>query len=267
MTKVDIFRELHHQPEPFILPNVWDAGGAYLAQKMGFKAIATTSAGIAFSNGLPDGSVIDPKLIFETVAKIVGVVDLPVTADIESGYGDISGSIKCLKKMGVVGANIEDLGGDQLLSFDDAVSAIVEAKKTAGADFILNARTDTYLTNQPNALEMAIERGQAFVEAGADCIFVPGAKNKSDIATLVCEINAPINIVAGLKGEQLTLDEYNRLGVKRVSTGGSLMRRCFATLENALQEIQGQGTFEYSRDAIPDATINELFRNRIKKSD
>ncbi|MDV7339893.1 isocitrate lyase/phosphoenolpyruvate mutase family protein [Terasakiella sp. A23] len=270
MDKASLFKDLHFQNDPLLLPNVWDAGGAYLAQNMGFKAIATTSAGIAFSNGLPDGSVVDPNLIFETVEKIVSVVDVPVTADIESGYGDIAGSVKRLKDMGVVGANIEDLPGSnisELLPLSEAVATIMEARNAAGPDFVLNARTDTYLTDQPNALELSIERGNAFMEAGADCIFVPGAKSKSDIETLVREINGPINIVAGLKGEQLTLKEYADLGVKRVSTGGSLMRRCFAMLETAFSEILDDGTFEYSRDAMPDATINALFRNRLKKSD
>jgi 2-methylisocitrate lyase-like PEP mutase family enzyme len=266
MNKAEKFKALHHQSMPFVLPNVWDAGGAYLVESMGFPAIATTSAGIAYSNALPDGSILATDLIFETIAKIVQAVSLPVTADIESGYGDIAGSIKKLKTLGVVGANIEDAVGaglDDLLPFQEAVAAVVAAKAAGGDDFVLNARTDTFLTGQPDALKLAIERGNAFVEAGADCIFIPGAKEKADIATLVKEIPAPINIVAGLSGTPLSLEEYGACGVKRISTGGSLMRRCFAALEESLTEMKDNGTFNYAKAATPDATMNALMSDRV----
>ncbi|NVK18707.1 MAG: isocitrate lyase/phosphoenolpyruvate mutase family protein [Methylocystaceae bacterium] len=263
MDKVQLFRDLHHQDQPFVLPNVWDAGGAYMVQNLGFRAVATTSAGIAYSNGVPDGSIVDASLMFDTIGRIVQAVDIPVTADIESGYGDIAGSIQKLKELGVVGANLEDAVGENihdLLSFDEALAAVGEAKKAAGDDFVLNARTDTFLTGQSDALKQAIERGQAFVEAGADCIFVPGAREKDDIATLVKEIPAPINIVAGLSGKVLSVEEYGACGVKRISTGGSLMRRAYRALQDSLLEMRDQGSFEYAYQAIADVDMNKLYK-------
>ncbi|WP_417798029.1 isocitrate lyase/PEP mutase family protein [Terasakiella pusilla] len=265
MTQAEKFKSLHHQKTPFILPNVWEPGGAYLVEKMGFQAVATTSAGIAYSNAMCDGSIIDPTLMFETIEKIVNVVSIPVTADVETGYGDLEKTLKTLQSLGVVGANIEDARGSDLsdlIGFDEAVSAIKSAKETVGDEFVINARTDTYLTGQKNALEMAIERGNAFLQAGADCIFVPGVRDPKEMAVLVKEIPAPINVVAGLSGTPLSMAEYAACGVKRISTGGSLMRRCFAMLETCLQEMRDQGSFGYANDAIADKSIDLLFKGR-----
>lgn len=264
MSKAKIFQDLHEQSEPFIIPNAWNAGSARLIEMAGFKAIATTSAGIAYSHGVVDGGLIDHELMFEEMAKIVAAVSIPVTTDIEIGYGNIAKTIERVKSFGSVGANIEDADGrtlDDLFEIEKACAQITDAKQAAGLDFIVNARTDTYLTGHPDALAESIRRGQAYVEAGADCIFIPGVVDMDEIKKMVKEIPGPINILGGVSQKPLTLSDYAKCGVTRITTGGSLMRATFATLENSLNEMMGTGEFGYATKAISDDRMNEMLSN------
>lgn len=261
MSKAKIFQDLHENPEPFIMPNAWNGGSARLIEMAGFKAIATTSAGIAYSHGVVDGGLIDPELMFEEMAKIVDAVSIPVTTDIEIGYGDIGKTIERVKSFGSVGANIEDSDGrtlDDLFEIEKACAQITDAKEAAGLDFILNARMDTYLTGHPDVLAETIKRGQAYVEAGADCVFIPGMVDKGEIKKIVKEIPGPINILAGVSEKPLTLSDYAECGITRITTGGSLMRATFATLENSLNEMMNIGGFGYATSAISDDRMNEM---------
>ncbi len=262
MSKNAIFKALHKQAEPFVLPNAWNAGSARMMEMEGFDAIATTSAGIAFSHGVPDGSLLAQEIVFRELEKIISAVNIPVTADIETGYGDIAKTMAAVQEMGAAGVNIEDADGrtiDDLFDIEQACNAISQARRAAEDDFVINARTDTYLTGQPDALAVSIERGNAYVAAGADCVFIPGACSLDEIATLAKEINAPINILAGVGQRPLTLAQMADCGVKRISTGGSLARHTYAALETALAGIQ-EGSFDYATKAISDDRMNEMLK-------
>lgn len=262
MNKVKIFQDLHAGSVPFILPNAWNLGSARMIEKAGFKAIATTSAGIAFSQGHADGGFIDPELMFLEMAKIVAGVSLPVTVDIENGYGDVGATIKRVKAFGGVGANIEDADGRtqaDLFEIPKACHQIRLAKEAAGPDFVLNARIDTYLTGQDDCLSQSIARGLAYVEAGADCIFIPGVVDKAEIKKLVESIPGPINILGGVSAQPLSLKDFHECGVTRITTGGSLMRATFATLQNSLHELSEDGDFSYATNAISDQDMNDIF--------
>lgn len=228
----------------------------------GFKAIATTSAGIAYSHGVVDGGKIDPELMFDEMEKIIAAVSIPVSTDIESGYGDIPKTIERIKSIGSVGANIEDSNGrtlDDLFEISRACAQVTEAKQCAGPEFIINARVDTYLTGHPDALAESIRRGIAYAEAGADCVFIPGVANREEIKRLVQEIPAPINMLAGVTATPLSLTDFAQCGVTRITTGGSLMRATFATLHNSLKKMQQDGDFSYATKAICDDQMNQMF--------
>ena len=261
MNKAGIFRELHNASEPLVLPNAWDIGSARLMEIAGFKAIATTSAGIAFAHGLADGNHLAPEIVFEDVAAIIKSVSIPVTMDIETGYGDVAGSILQAKVIGAVGANIEDATGttpDDLFDIHHACDAVALAKQAGGQDFFLNARTDTYLTNHTYALKETILRGNAYVESGADCVFIPGVNSKEDIKTLVNEINAPINILAGVGQTPLSMNDYKECGVTRVTTGGSLVRKAYTAMMLSLDDIKEAGDFSYAAKTISHNDMNKM---------
>jgi 2-methylisocitrate lyase-like PEP mutase family enzyme len=262
VNKRELFKSLHKGDEPLVLPNAWNAGSARMMEMAGFKAIATTSAGIAFSHGLPDGSALSKEIVFQEIEKIIKAVDIPVTTDIETGYGDIARTVLQVKVMGAAGCNIEDADGrtlDNLFDIHAACDQIAEARGVAKGNFVINARTDTYLTGHPQALREAIHRGNAYVEAGADCVFVPGIQNINEIVTLVDEIQAPVNVLAGVGPSPLTVQELTDCGVKRISTGGSLVRHTMKALASALQEVR-EGRFDYATNTISDDDVNEMFR-------
>jgi 2-methylisocitrate lyase-like PEP mutase family enzyme len=261
------FLALHKRPEAFVLPNVWDPGSAKVMARAGFPALGTTSAGIAFSAGLPDDGSIGRERMVERIGAIAAAVDLPVSADIESGYADdpdgVAATVRAVIGAGAVGANLEDADPAHrgaLFALDEAV-ARVEAARTAadreGAPFTLNARIDSYLIGTTDPFADAVERAALYVAAGADCIFVPGATDIAAIGPLVEAIDAPLNVVAGLAGEPLTLAEYSRLGVRRVSIGGSLARAALGLVERAAEEMRG-GRFDFSAGAIAHAEVNRL---------
>src|SRR3954452_6445377 len=211
-----------HDGPGFVLPNAWDAGSARVLEQVGFAALATTSAGIAWSRGLPDGGGVDRDTVLEEVGRIVAAVRVPVTADLEDGYGDtadeVAETVRATAELGAVGANVEDARGGALLDVDEATERIAAARGAAPrGTFVLNARTDTYFVGTPgDVFAETVERARRYVEAGADCVFVPGVADEQTIRRLAAALPCPLNVVAGLAN---TIDAPTLfgLGVKRVS--------------------------------------------------
>lgn len=274
--KAKIFENLHLDDDTFIMANAWSAGSAILLEESGFQAIATTSAGVAYNNGLPDSEAAVPfELALEETRKIANAVNIPVSMDAENGYGDSAESIvinmKKIAATGVIGANIEDYTGDKDKPLYDSqlarerIQAAKEAVADIGYPFTLTARTDCFLTNHPTALKEAIYRANQFREAGADCLFIPGVKDIATIKTLVDEIDGPISVVMGLSGAPITLSELNKVGVARISIGGSLARATFGLIRNASKEMLENGTFEFSKLQIADGELCDLFAKKVNK--
>jgi 2-methylisocitrate lyase-like PEP mutase family enzyme len=256
-----------HDGPGFVLPNAWDAGSARILEQVGFSAIATTSAGIAWSCGVPDGGGLDRDTMLEHVRRIAEVVSVPVTADLEAGYGDtadeVGETVARAMELGAVGANLEDAEAGGLFGIDEAVHRIAAARAAAPrGTFVLNARTDTYFagtTEDPFA--ETVRRAVRYVDAGADCVFVPGVVEEDTIRRLAAAIPGPLNVVAGLAN---TIDAPSlfSLGVKRVSLGGSLARATYSTLERAGRELLGSGTLGFLDDAIGYADLQRRFGSR-----
>jgi 2-methylisocitrate lyase-like PEP mutase family enzyme len=264
------FREMHAGPKILILPNAWDVARARVLEVAGFGAIGTTSAGIAASLGYPDGERVPFDEMLRAVWRITEAVMIPVTADIETGYGVNEGAVaetvRSLIHAGAVGINLED-GTDNArspltdLTFHAAkVRAARQAAESAGVPVVINARTDGYLleVGEPVLrLRETISRAKAYLEAGADCIFVPGLGDADVIATLVREIAAPINILAG-RGVP-TIPELAELGVARVSVGSGLMRAALALVRSAAEELLSAGTYtSFTERALSYAELNEM---------
>jgi len=253
-----------HAGPGFVLPNAWDAGSARILEQVGFPAIATTSAGIAWSCGIPDGEELDRDTMLDHVGRIVAAVSVPVTADLEAGYGaiaaDVGRTVARAVALGVVGANLEDAGPGGLFGIDEAADRIAAARAAApSGTFVLNARTDTYFggtTGDP--FDETVERAVRYVEAGADCIFVPGVVEEDTIRRLAAAIPGPLNVVAGLAS---TIDAPTlfSLGVTRVSLGGSLARAALTTLERAGRELLDTGTLGFLDGAIGYADLQRRF--------
>jgi len=276
MQKAKEFQALHGGKTAFLMPNAWDAGSAILLAQAGFKAIGTTSAGIAFSKGLADyTNSLSRDDNMTAIAQICAAVDLPVSGDTESGYGphlrDVEETMAQTIKTGAVGASIEDYSGNRntgLYDIEEAVdrvSAAVAAIEASGLPIVLTARAECYLVRHENPLPEAIKRLNRYREAGAHCLFAPGPKDKDTIATLVKEVDGPINIVAGLSSEALRVEELGNLGVRRISTGGSLARTCLATLREIADEMVTSGTFSFAARAIPDKELSRLFSKARKQ--
>jgi len=239
-----------HSGPGFVLPNAWDGGSARILEGLGFPAVATTSAGIAWSLGVPDGGAVDGETMLEHVARIVSAVDVPVSADLEYGYGDtpddVARTVARAVEIGVVGGNLEDVRDGVLFGVDEAVERVAAARAAAPAGtFVLNARTDTYFVGASgDPFDETVERATRYVEAGADCVFVPGVVQAETIRRLADAIPGPLNIVAGLAS---TIDAPTlfSLGVTRVSLGGSLARAALSTLERAGRELLDTGTLGF----------------------
>jgi 2-methylisocitrate lyase-like PEP mutase family enzyme len=260
-----------HDEGTFLLPNAWDVGSARILEAAGFAAIATTSAGVAFSYGRPDhdydpGVRLDRDTMLGRVAEIAGGVGVPVSADLEEGYGQepeaVAATIARACAAGAVGGNIEDYSGDRshpLIDHELAADRI-RAARAAADGFVLNGRTDALLAGRP--LDEAIRRANAYLAAGADCAFVPGAADAITIGTLVREIEGPVNVVMGLTGNTLSLADLRDLGVRRVSVGGSIARAMYRHLIDAAQELAERGTFGYAAGQIPQDELNGIFGRR-----
>lgn len=272
------FLSLHTAAKGFILPNAWDAGSAAVLAAQGFPAIATTSAGIAFSMGQPDYQVADlsravsREQMFERIAGIVEAVDLPVSADLEAGYGDspqaVAETVRMAIAAGLAGGNIEDKIPGRPALYDEAlavarIAAARDAIAASGTGFVLNARTDALL--QPGGgLDLAIRRGRLFLEAGADCVFVPGSVDPAVAAALVAGIPGPLNLVMGLGTSAGNAHELIALGVQRVTIGGSLARAALGFLRDAAQELLREGTVGYSRGQISASELARIFGDAVE---
>jgi 2-methylisocitrate lyase-like PEP mutase family enzyme len=261
--KASALLALHAGPG-FVLPNAWDAGSARVLEQVGFPAIATTSAGIAWSCGVPDGGALDRDRMLEHIGRIVAAVGVPVTADLEAGYGDtaedVGRTVARAAELGAVGANIEDAREGGLFGIDEAVDRLAAARAAApSGTFVLNARTDTYFAGRSvDAFAETTERAGRYLEAGADCVFVPGVVEEETIRRLAAAIPGPLNVVAGLAN---TIDAPTlfSLGVRRVSLGGSLARAALSMLERAGRELLDTGTLGFLDDAIAYADLQQRF--------
>jgi 2-methylisocitrate lyase-like PEP mutase family enzyme len=261
------FRELHLATDGFIIPNPWDVGTAKLLERWGFKALATTSAGFSFSRGRPDNSV--PREPFlEHLTQITAATTLPVSADLENGFGDspeeVAHTIRLAADTGVVGGSIEDSTGrsgdplyDRALAMD-RIRAASEAARSLPFTFTLTARAENYIIGQPDLAD-TISRLQSYQEAGADVLYAPGLTQPEDIATVLREVDRPLNVLIGFSGvSPLGARALMSMGVKRVSVGGSLARAAFGAFLRAATELRDHGSTGYSRDAIGDSELNQL---------
>ncbi len=268
--KAAYFRQLHGE-RPLVLPNAWDAASACVIEAAGAKAIATGSAGVAWANGYRDGQQISRAAMIAAIRAIVRVVSVPVTADIEGGYGDgsvqaITETVRGVIEAGAVGINLEDspgLAGAPLLTAEvhaERIQAARAAAQAARADLVINARTDVYL-RQVGAPETrfaaAVERANSYRRAGADCLFVPGVIDAATIRALVTAINGPLNIMA-MPGAP-TIQALGELGVARVSLGPFVALAALATAKRAAQELLTQGTYGALEGHLSFGEVNQLF--------
>jgi len=275
--KAEAFRNMHYGPGVLVLTNAWDAASARVLEEAGVQAIATTSAGIAFSLGYPDGQRIRREEMAAAVSRIVRAVSVPVTADMEGGYGvteeAAAATVRAVIETGAIGLNLEDATGDPERPMLDAeahaarIRAARQAADSQGIPIVINARTDIYLKSvgEPaSRLNESIRRGNLYIEAGADCVFVPGATDPAAIESLCRGIAGPVNIIA-IKGVP-PIHELGRLGVKRVSVGSGLMRAAMTLVRKAAAELLESGTHSsFTEAVITGAEMNKLFSGRLAR--
>ena len=260
------FRALHERDGAFIIPNPWDVGTARLLQSLGFEALATTSAGFAFSIGKPDGTV-DRETMLAHAADMAAATDLPVSADLENGYGDdpadVAETVRLAVSAGLAGCSVEDVAArGQQAPYEislaaERVRAAAEVAHSLGSPFLLTARAENYVIGHPD-LRDTIARLQAFQAAGADVLFAPGLKSKDDIISVVRSVDRPVNVVMGLQGVQLSLAELSEIGVKRVSVGSALSRAALGAFLRAAREMRTNGTFTFAENAVKYADMNKM---------
>lgn len=262
------FQKLHAGPEIFVIPNPWDAGTARILAALGFPALTTTSAGLAFALGRKDGAVTRDEALANAKA-IVDATDLPVAADLENGYGDApeaaAETIRLAGGVGLVGGSIEDATGDPKRPIYDFVHAVervaaaVQAARSFPYPFILVGRAENFLHGRPD-LDDTIRRLQAYEAAGADALFAPGLTKADDIRTVCSAVNKPVNVVMGLKNAPFSVAELQSLGVRRISVGSALSRAALGEFVRAAKEIREQGTFGFSETAISFADVSEFMK-------
>jgi 2-methylisocitrate lyase-like PEP mutase family enzyme len=261
------FRALHEQEGAFIIPNPWDVGTARILVAMGFRALATTSAGMAFSLSVPEGRVSREDTL-RHCRTIVAATPLPVSADLEKGFGDspedVVGTIRAAAGVGLAGCSIEDHTGrreDPIFAFGLAVERIEAAAEACRAlpdDFILTARCENFLWGRPD-LDDTIKRLQAFEAAGADVLYAPGLRDLDAIRTVCGALRKPVNVVMGLPGATFGVAELAAAGVKRVSVGSALARLAYGSVVRAAREMTTQGTFRFADDAMGFAELEAFF--------
>lgn len=287
-SKAERLRELHHQKDVFVLPNAWDSLSARVFETCGFAAIGTTSAGIAYTLGYPDGEMLGRDEMAEATSRVAAAVEVPVTADVEAGYGtspeDAAQTARAIIEAGAVGLNLEDaadatppgseghLGEEAEVSLLvdlelqlEKIQAVIEAGKEAGVPLVINARTDVYwrsVNDDPEwRFSEAVRRANAFLEAGADCVFVPGVKDAQTISALAREIAGPLNVLASPGTSPIA--ELARLGVRRVSVGSGPVRAVMGLVDLIGRELLESGTYEeMGEKAIPYPEANALFMRR-----
>jgi 2-methylisocitrate lyase-like PEP mutase family enzyme len=268
--KAELLRKLHSGPRMLVLPNAWDVASARVLEELGYPAIATTSAGVAFPLGYPDGQRISRDEMLEAVARIARAVRVPVTADMESGYGitpkDMAETAKAIVAAGAVGLNFEDVIGDTESSQVETalqagkIRALRETSASAGVPLVINARTDVYLMPigpEATRFERTVERLRAYRAAGADCVFAPGVKERPLIEKLVKAVAAPLNIL--VTPGCPSIPELEKLGVARASIGSGVMRSALGLVRRIGKELLETGTYASTFEgAIPFAELNAL---------
>ncbi|MEM9106536.1 MAG: isocitrate lyase/phosphoenolpyruvate mutase family protein [Pseudomonadota bacterium] len=260
------FKALHEQDGAFVIPNPWNAGSAIILKNLGFQALATTSAGLGFSVGRMDsGGELTREDILENAREIVEATDLPVSADLEGGFGhapeDCSETIELASQAGLVGGSIEDATGlpdAPIYDFQHAVERVAAAAETARKlPFMLTARAENFLHGQRD-LDDTIRRLQAFDKAGADVLYAPGLPDLGAIRQVSSSVSKPVNVVMGLSGPSWSVTQLAQAGVKRVSVGGSFARAALGGFIRAANEVREHGTFNYAVEALPDAEARQI---------
>ena len=272
IAKAKSLESMHFAPPILVLPNAWDVASARVFQHAGARAIATTSAGVAFTLGYPDGQNVSRDAMLEVVARIAKATHVPITADMESGYAetpdDLAETTRLTLQAGAVGFNLEDIKGKSpvtlytILEQTERIRAAREASKREGIHVVINARTDIFLAQigEPSTrLYETVNRLNAYRDAGADCLFAPGVSDPSTIAQLVRQVNGPLNILAGAGAPKT--HKLQEIGVARVSVGSGIMRAALACARTAATEILENGSYDgFTANTIPFAEINELMK-------
>ena len=259
------FHDLHQGPGILVLANAWDAASACIFEKAGFLAVATTSAGVAAALGFADDDI-PVSVMLQAVARIASAVSLPVSADMETGFGDtaekVAETAKAVLRAGGIGMNLEDAAGDAAVHVEK-VQAVRHAAEAIGIPLVINARTDVYLRqlgDPAGRFDEAVRRANAYRKAGADCLFVPGVRDAATIGRLTAAIDGPVNILA-VPGAP-SVAGLERLGVRRVSVGSGPMRATLALTARIARELLDAGTYTSFSDAIPSADVQRLFKEQ-----
>jgi 2-methylisocitrate lyase-like PEP mutase family enzyme len=256
------FAALHDDP-PLVLPNAWDAGSARLVERAGARAIATTSGGVAWSLGVTDGGGLDRERVARVIREIARLVGVPVTADIETGYGatldELAATIRLVLEAGAVGINLEDSGGDPLYAPEVMAERIRVTRATAdafGVPLFINARTDVYFGGS-GTFDEAIHRAQVYEEAGANGIFLPGVYDLELVRELTAAIALPVNVMVGPRAASIA--DLAAAGVRRASIGTRLLLSAYAHIEHAARELLEEGTYASYQQALDYGDVNGLF--------
>lgn len=268
--RANTFRALHEAPGVFVMPCAWDIASARQFEAAGFAAVGTTSGGVNWSRGRPDYVYSVPKTVMlEAYGEIARAVDLPVSGDLENGYGvdpeEVADTISRSVELGMVGGSIEDqtlTAEPGLLPIELAVERIVAAREAAdrsGIAYTLTARAESFFGGVDTPFDDAVERANRYRAAGADCLFVPGLSDLDSIARLTEAVDGPVSVGVGSGGGGITLDALADAGVRRVSTGGSLPRAVFALVDNACRELLDQRTYAFTERATPEDDVNAFF--------
>jgi 2-methylisocitrate lyase-like PEP mutase family enzyme len=267
--KAEAFRALHARPRAFIIPNPWDAGTAKMLAKLGFEALATTSAGFAFSAGLLDNRVGRDRMLGH-LAAMSGATDLPVSADLENGFGDdpetVAETVRLAAATGIVGGSIEDAfdrPGEKVYDIGlaaERVRAAAEASRALPFPFTLTARAENYLVGIPDLAD-TIRRLQAYQEAGADVLYAPCISTREEITAVIRSVDRPVNFLMGTQPQRFTLEELSEMGVRRVSVGSALHAAATGAFLRGAREMLETGTFTYAAEAAGFGEISRLLEN------
>lgn len=268
--KAEVFRALHARKGAFIIPNPWDVGTARILERLGFEALATTSAGYAFSYGVPDNEVGRDSMLAH-VAQLCAATDLPVSADLENGFGDdpesVAETIRRAALAGVAGGSIEDSvnrPGETVYELSHAVDRIraaAEAARSLPFPFTLTGRCENFLLGITD-LKDTIRRLQAYQEAGADVLYAPCITTREEITAVVRSVDRPVNFLMGTQSQRFSLTELGDMGVRRVSVGSALATSALGAFLRGAREMKDQGTFNYTKDSADFGEVTELLRGK-----
>jgi 2-methylisocitrate lyase-like PEP mutase family enzyme len=262
--KCKAFRALHERPGIFVMPNPWNAGSSRILTALSFEALATTSAGYAFSIGRRDSTAeLTRDGVLENAKEIVEATDLPVSADLQDGFGQspetCATTIRLAAEVGLAGGSIEDATGDPtdpIYEFRLAVQRVAAAAQAAhDCQFVLTARAENFLHGRPDLAD-TIKRLQAFAEAGADVLYAPGLPSLAAIREVCASVSKPVNVLMGLKGAIFSVEELEAVGAKRISVGGAFARAALGAFVRAAREVKDKGTFTFAADAISHAEVS-----------